>query len=87
MGCKGKSISQLHKTSYGMLRGGTKDGKREGEDDKMDRWLVNQMLVIMFVQLCPAPDQHSLSCLLMKLHFKLFLGDGVFLCVHVCLEV
>lgn len=32
----------------------------------------------MFVQLCPAPDQHSLSChLLIKLHFKLFLGEVV----------
>jgi len=37
-----------------MLRGETKDGKRE-EDDKRDRRLVNRLLVSMFARLCPAP--------------------------------
>lgn len=76
-GMQGKSILQLHKIYYGVLRGGTKYGNREGDDDKRDRWLVSRLLVSMFFRLCPAPDQRSLSCLLIKVHFKLFLGEGI----------
>lgn len=38
-----KTHLQLHKTCYGMLKGGTKDKKRE---DNRDGWLVSRLLVI-----------------------------------------
>lgn len=63
-----KKHLQLHKTCYGMLRGGTKDKKREGDDNR-DGWLVSQFLVLrlpssvlhLISTICPVFPWNSIS--------------------------
>jgi len=76
-----KSILGLHRTYYGMLRGGIKGEKGRDQGDlgrKKPGKMEGQMCLVTQMQAgvstllwpCLTPDHHSLSHLLIKLHFS-----------------
>ena len=60
---------KVGKGKYQSSLGRNKHGKIKGQGDKKCWWHANRLLVSRIVWPCPVPDQHRLSCLLIKLHF------------------
>lgn len=93
-GLQGNSILELCKTYHRMFREKGRDrgglgrknlGKTEGQGAKRGQSHVNRWLVSRLVWPCPALDQHSLSCVLTKLHFY-FPECRALFCVYGCLR-